>query len=190
MLLPPPQSPSQPRPCAGWPWAHPGPTPGPNALGGRPIGSRVDLVRNRGGLCANPRKVRRAVSRVLIVTSLLVLSVTGAQAADDSGNEMLPGCKLELTRRETYGEAKLAKPPTGPFAITASYCMGTIATLMEVSPILIAEHRFCVPKGAYYTQGLRIVISSIEAKPQDAHRPFTVLALEGLRSFWPCPRTQ
>jgi hypothetical protein len=120
----------------------------------------------------------------------MLLAVTGAQAADDSGSEMLPGCKLELTRRETYGEAKLAKPPTGPFAITASYCMGTIATLMEVSPILIPEHRFCVPKGAYYTQGLRIVISSIEAKPQDAHRPFTVLALEGLRSFWPCPRTQ
>ena len=155
-----------------------------------PPGDAMTLgnMRAEPDLQEHRRLINRALTRnaarhvaSLALAIVLMQSVTGAWAAE-SGNTMLPGCKLELSRRDSHRKPDL----NNWHVLYGTACVGKIVTLIDVAQILTPQYRFCPPEGATNTQGLRIVVAFIEARPQDAHRKFDELALEALRKAWPC----
>jgi hypothetical protein len=63
------------------------------------------------------------------------------------------------------------------------FCAGAIYALMSV--LSEAKHA-CVPEGATESQGGRIVVRYISARPERLHEPFLSLASEAIRDAWPC----
>jgi Ssp1 endopeptidase immunity protein Rap1a len=116
----------------------------------------------------------------------LALTITAASAEEEdvsSANYMLPHCRR-------YAEHKPAN------LLFEGVCAGTLAgigfmggSLRDFSPLGNDVRRaLCIntPPTATSNQLLKIVIAYIEARPARMHEPFTQLALEALRTAWPC----
>jgi hypothetical protein len=141
----------------------------------------------------NKRKLGACCFITMIALVLLFITHTRAQDIDSTGNRILPGCKFYLTQAETIDPRTGVGPRSNsPYPIIAGYCFGTVSTLVEVSQILALrpDLKFCVPQGVTWEQAVRVVISYIEARPQDAHLQFTQLAMRALNNAWPCPQAR
>jgi hypothetical protein len=118
----------------------------------------------------------------------LALTVTMAAAEDtSSANYILPGCQDFLG---------LKQPDTG----RPGFCAGTVAgisfvgkELRRLRPSYPSEsdavtllHCLDIPEKVTLMQLVRGVIAYIEARPQRMHESFNDLALEALRTAWPC----
>jgi hypothetical protein len=68
----------------------------------------------------------------------------------------------------------------------AGECLGAVYALLTVSHTLAAPFKFCPPVEFDAEQGVRVVVAYIEKKPERGREDFTTIALEALRSKWPC----
>jgi hypothetical protein len=124
----------------------------------------------------------------LLLGAALALTVTAASAAEytESANYWLPYCHSFLSMH-----------PPGLFS--EGICSGTVsgivfmgAGLSQSKQALPEDVRkeFCIelPPSGVITRGqeVRVVISYIEARPARMHESFHDLALEALRTAWPC----
>jgi Rap1a immunity proteins len=118
----------------------------------------------------------------------LTLTTTIAVAQDTgSATYILPGCQDFLN---------LNQPDTG----RQGFCAGTVAgisfvgkDLRRLRPSYPSEsdgvtslHCLDIPEKVTLLQLVRGVIAYIEARPQRMHESFNDLALEALRTAWPC----
>src|SRR5262245_46028945 len=118
----------------------------------------------------------------------LALTATAAGAEDtSSANYVLPGCQDFLG---------LKQPDTG----RQGFCAGTVAgisfagkELHRLRPAYPSESEavtglYCldIPEKVTLMQLVRGVIAYIEARPARMHESFNDLALEALRTAWPC----
>jgi hypothetical protein len=109
------------------------------------------------------------------VAAILLLALTVPASAEEnphSANSYMPGCRdfiADNWGRDAYQRGK---------------CIGFIAGLIYEA----AETSFCLPRGATYEQGVRVVVAYIEARPQRMHESFGKLAHEALSAAWPCKR--
>ena len=58
--------------------------------------------------------------------------------------------------------------------------------MLSLSHSLAEPLKFCPPIEFEAEQGLRAVVAYVESSPGRAREDFTMLALEALRSKWPC----
>jgi len=107
------------------------------------------------------------IAGIVVAISLgLVNSVTGASAGR-TANEMTPGCRDHLTRSQE-----------NPYL--QGLCAGFITGLNY------ADNHGCVPNGVTQGQLMRVVVKYIDSRPERMHEDFGMLALEALRSSFPC----
>lgn len=110
------------------------------------------------------------------VAFAVIPSIGLAQQPDlDSANYVMPGCRQAI-----------APPPDKP---TVNMLIGeTLCTGMVWGVWDIAENRkwVCSPGRAIITQGVRVVVQYIDARPARMDEQFPALALEALRAAWPC----
>jgi hypothetical protein len=115
----------------------------------------------------------------------LALTATAAGAAEDtkfyqSANFWLRYCKAWLDD---------AGGPLGQDApIRLGICVGEVGGVAYAASAAPPSAPSCVdiPGGANYEQMVRVVIAYIEARPSRMHENFDLLALEALRTTWPC----
>ena len=93
-----------------------------------------------------------------------------------SGDELLPSCRLAIR----------AERPSGADLVKATYCLGVVATLIAIGPMLEPDYRFCFPQGGNTEQAMLAVIALLEKKPAVLQLDFRVLAATTMRESWPC----
>ena len=94
-------------------------------------------------------------------------------------------CALLLVILPATGSAQ---PDLHPQAPDGLFCLGVITALLDTVSLMAPKYRFCRPATATYGQAVRVVISYIEAHPQDMHEDYTGLAMVALLEAWPCAR--
>jgi Rap1a immunity proteins len=111
----------------------------------------------------------KMVRSALLAAAALALTVTAAGAEEDiySANHMMQGCRAFI--RSPSAESFLA-----------GRCAGVIEA------IGYADASVCSPKGVTTGQAARVVAAYIDARPARMHENFKLLALEALRTAWPC----
>jgi len=70
--------------------------------------------------------------------------------------------------------------------VKAIYCLGVVAALISVGPMLEADYRFCFPKGETTEQAVQVVVAVLDMKPALLAHDFRGLALTAMRGAWPC----
>jgi hypothetical protein len=93
-----------------------------------------------------------------------------------TGEELLPSCRLAIQPEEL----------SGVDLVKASYCVGVVATLISIGPMLESDYRFCFPQGGSTEQAMITVIAILEQKPPVLQLDFRVLAATNMRQSWPC----
>jgi Ssp1 endopeptidase immunity protein Rap1a len=108
-------------------------------------------------------------------------SCASANAA--GANEVVPACRLYLSVVDRHGSVSQSEIS---HLLDAGECLGAVYALLTVSHSLAEPLRFCPPAEFDAEQGVRVVVTYIEKRPGRAREDFTILALEALRSKWPC----
>ena len=136
-----------------------------------------------GGARARGKKGAATMIRVVSVALSLAVLAPGNQPASSqqlttlySGDELLSSCRL----------AARAEPLSGADLVRASYCVGVVATLISIGPVLEPDYRFCFPQGGNTEQAMLAVIALLEKKPAVLQLDFRVLAATTMRESWPC----
>jgi hypothetical protein len=117
-----------------------------------------------------------------VALSLAVLALGNQPALSQqlttlfSGDELLPSCRL----------ANRVEQLSGVDLVKASYCVGVVATLISIGPMLEPDYRFCFPQGGSTEQAMLAVIALLEQKPPVLQLDFRVLAATSIRQLWPC----
>jgi len=121
------------------------------------------------------------ISYMAVAGLAMSLGSTSAQAA--SANKVLPACKLYLSVVDRHGTASQSEIS---HLMDAGECLGAVYALLTVSHTLAEPLKFCPPVEFDAEQGVRVVVAYIEKRPERVGEDFTTLALEALRSKWPC----
>ena len=121
------------------------------------------------------------ISYLAIAASAILLGCTSAQAA--SANEVLPACKLYLSVVERHGTVSQSELS---HLVDAGECLGAVYAMLAVSHTLAEPLKFCPPVEFEAEQGVRVVVAYIDSRPGRGREDSTMLALEALRSKWPC----
>ncbi len=101
----------------------------------------------------------------LIATLTVNGEVTFVQNDDTSANFIIPGCRAFI----------------GP-ALRHGRCSGIVEGLV------FAGKGVCAPRGSTIGQAVSIVVQYIDNRPGRQHEKFIALALEALKSAWPCKK--
>ncbi len=111
----------------------------------------------------------------LCAGSTFLPAIASAQVDPESATWAMPGCRAAIyeshIRRLTVDESLLA-----------GMCLGVVRGLLGADPGV------CTPNGSTQGQAMRVVVQYIDARPARQHENFADLALEALRSAWPCRR--
>jgi hypothetical protein len=121
------------------------------------------------------------ISYMAIAGLAMWLGCAPANAA--SANEVLAACKLYLSVVDRHGAVGQSEVP---HLMDAGECLGAVYALLTVSHTLPDPLKFCPPVEFEAEQGVRVVVAYIEKKPDRGREDFTTIALEALRSKWPC----
>jgi hypothetical protein len=129
------------------------------------------------------------VRSVLFGAAALVLTITAASAAEDisSANYMLPGCQAYADRKPPYDrpfEQGLCAGTVRGIGFMGSSTMETVDG--RVVRTAIQEWCLDLPDAVTVRQMVRVVVAYIDARPARMHEDFRLLALEALRTAWPC----
>jgi Rap1a immunity proteins len=118
----------------------------------------------------------------------LALTITMAAAEDtNSAHYILPGCQEFLELKQPHTDRQ-------------GFCAGTVAGISYVgkdtrrlrpsypseSDAVTSLHCLDIPEKVTLLQLVRGVIAYVQARPQRMHENFNDLALEALRTAWPC----
>jgi Rap1a immunity proteins len=134
-----------------------------------PSSSRRNISRShlRDLLRTGVSGIMKAWNRIVVIAGMMLVLET-AQAAEDlrSANNIMRGCYESLRENNlTY---------------MAGVCDGLVEALTVYGPGV------CAPVGVTGEQATRVVVKYIQDRPGRLHEPFIKLALEGLRTIWPC----
>jgi Rap1a immunity proteins len=113
--------------------------------------------------------------RTMLMIGACLMSLMAPAAAEEdmnSANYIMPACRGALG------------VPAGTFM--QGLCFGEISALMAISWVIEDPFKFCPSFSVTSEQGVRVVVTYIDAIPHRHHEPFVTLALEGLRKAWPC----
>ena len=110
----------------------------------------------------------------VVLIAALMLSGGAAVAESDvqSGNYVMPGCRASLENKVNSD------------AYRAGLCSGTILTLLNLSERL----GICTPDTVTVAQLRMVVVKYINERPARMHENFMKLAIEALRTAWPCKK--
>ena len=122
----------------------------------------------------------------------LALTITAAAAAEEntqSANYIMPDCRALIDRRPDNRADQ-------------AYCLGfvwgiaqmgrNVRFIMRHEPSLLdmaaMRDLVCldIPSAVVAIQTVKVVVAYIEARPARMHESFNALALEALRTAWPC----
>jgi len=120
-------------------------------------------------------------SYLAIAGLAIALRCNSARAA--TANEVMPACKLYLSVIDRHGTVRQSEIA---HLMDAGECLGAVYAMLTVSHTLAEPLRFCPPEDFEAEQGVRVVVTYIENRPGRGREDFTMLALEALRSKWPC----
>ena len=127
-----------------------------------PEATRLAIVRRShppaGGALAQGKKGAATMIRVLSVALSLAVLAPGNQ----------PASSQQLT------------------TLYSGDCVGVVATLISIGPVLEPDYRFCFPQGGNTEQAMLAVIALLEKKPAVLQLDFRVLAATTMRESWPC----
>jgi hypothetical protein len=135
--------------------------------------------------------------------ALTATAASAAEAAEDtrSANYMMPGCRgfVEKSSRE---DAFKQGECTGIVWTVASKGLDTYVALLSALPAdsdmaafsklapflvpLLRQRCLAIPDEVTLGQIVRVVVAYIDARPAEMHADFVQLALEALRTAWPC----
>lgn len=117
------------------------------------------------------------MKRLTILACALLLAGNTAVLAQDTGNQVIEGCRNFLSSgpRTTLRDAS-----------DAGSCYGTVSAAVMYSKLYKDEIVFCAPNGYTMGQAVRIVLAYLEKHPEELHMPFAILALRALHVSWPC----
>jgi Rap1a immunity proteins len=115
--------------------------------------------------------------RLWLQTSILLVLVGSgalAQSADlSSGNSYLAGCQRFISKASDN-------------SFSQGTCAGAVAAQLFDSRFLPPEMKSCPPSEVSVSQGVRVVVTYLEANPQRLHESFQSLAILAFRTAWPC----
>jgi Rap1a immunity proteins len=128
----------------------------------------------------------------LLGAAALALTVTATSAAEEdtgSANYRLRYCKDFMTL--ISNNPRLVSP------FQSGICVGTVAGIAMTGRLIgvltetetTSEARLAclaIPEAAPLVQQVRVVVAYIDARPARMHERFDLLALEALRTAWPC----
>ncbi|MBX9842511.1 MAG: hypothetical protein K2Z80_11940 [Xanthobacteraceae bacterium] len=95
---------------------------------------------------------------------------------DRSAHGMMPGCRL-------FNDTS-NKVPDAVMASEMGRCIGTIDTMWQMGKSTVT----CPPQDMALSQIVRAVIRQVEGQPARHHEDFYQLALQAMRTEWPCKR--
>jgi hypothetical protein len=128
-----------------------------------------------------------------LIAAALVLTVTAASAEEDmnSANYMMSHCRDTINRNaqgDPYIQGVCAGIMRGILLAGAMVGAMSSATPTRAPEMDLWRKRLCIdmPVGATLGQSVRIVVAYIDARPERMHELFDGLALEALRTAWPC----
>jgi hypothetical protein len=130
--------------------------------------------------------VRKRTWTILGGGLALALTVTAA-SADDSANYMLPGCRAYADRKPPYDrlfEQGLCAGVLRGIGFMGGSTMETVDGRVVRVPIL--EWCLDIPDAVTLRQMAKVVVAYIDARPAQMHEDFRLLALNALRTAWPC----
>jgi Rap1a immunity proteins len=112
----------------------------------------------------------------ILVGLALMAMARATSAAELTGDDVLPACTDFLNK-------EFQKDP-----LSQGQCIGVIEALAFAAPNQPFQiSRSCPPQGATVGQLTTAVVSWIERRPENLHKPFFALVLFALRDKWPCP---
>jgi len=116
------------------------------------------------------------IVRGFALVSAIILNCGSSFAAPEeelrSANIVMRGCRQYSETTET--------------SVEVGWCVGSIDMLRAIGPYL--QFPICVPPLATARQVVRVVVQYIDGQPARLHEDFRSLAIEALRSAWPCNR--
>lgn len=113
----------------------------------------------------------------------LVMSLSSASAETASVTDVLPACKLFLSIMDRQGKVREADVA---HLMDAGECLGAVYAMLNLATALTEPLKFCPPNDAEAEQAVRAIVAYAEKRPERAHEDFMTLALEALRTAWPC----
>jgi hypothetical protein len=119
----------------------------------------------------------------LMAAAGLVMSLASVPAKAASANEVFPAGKLYLSVVNRHGTANQSELS---HLVDAGECLGAVYAMLAVSHTLAEPLKFCPPVEFEAEQGVRVVVAYIDSRPARGREDSTMLALEALRSKWPC----
>jgi hypothetical protein len=115
------------------------------------------------------------VVAILVGVALMAMA-TATSAAELTGDDALPAC-TDFLNKEFH------KDP-----LSQGQCIGVIEALAFAAPNQSFQiSRSCPPQGATIRQLTTAVVSWMERRPENLHKPFFALVLFALHDKWPCP---
>jgi hypothetical protein len=118
-----------------------------------------------------------------LLIAAIAISVGSTSTRAASANEVLPACKLYLSIIDRRGAAKETEVP---HLMDAGECLGAVYAMLNVSQGLAEDLKFCPPLDTQPDEGVRVIVTYVEKRPERSSEDFTRLALEALRGKWPC----
>jgi hypothetical protein len=128
----------------------------------------------------------------LFGAAALVLTITAAPAAEEdmnSANFIVPGCRAFMDQKP---QDDLLRQGLCTGIVRGIAAMGTFMNFsLDLHPLPENDYRrrgLCMdaPDEITLGQELRVVVAYIEARPERMHESFEWLALQALRTAWPC----
>jgi hypothetical protein len=111
----------------------------------------------------------------LMAMATATSAAAATSAAQLTGNDVLPACTDFLNQQ-------FHKDP-----LSQGQCIGVIEALAFAAPNQPFQiSRSCPPEGATIGQLTTAVVSWMERRPEDLHKPFFALVLFALHNKWPC----
>lgn len=113
--------------------------------------------------------------RSLILSAVVLIAATVSEAFAEadihSANAVVSGCRLY------DGPTTSHNPRFDPFG--QGYCIGLLEGLDY-------EGVQCRPREITLGQLVRVVLTYIDSRPERMHEDFRVLAIEAMKTAWPC----
>jgi hypothetical protein len=123
----------------------------------------------------------RVLGQIVIGLALVAAQPALSQSVDvDSGNAYLPGCRAVVDDKATAAKLKIEE------LLVGGKCMGVVSAMIGVSTFFAPEYRYCVPAGVNIGQGMKVVISYLDANPSQLHLDFRVLVHRAFKAAFPC----
>jgi hypothetical protein len=112
----------------------------------------------------------------LMVMGLALIAAQSAlsQSKIDSGNAYLPGCRAVLDENN-YQDL-----------LSQGRCTGVVSAMIGIGEYLAPAFRNFIPDGVTTGQGIRVVLSYLDANPTQLHNDFRFLVASALKAAWPC----